>query len=85
MARRDKKTGEPKRDANGQLIPSTSHSLNPVPFLLYDPTGTYKLVPPVAAPESAGSIARIGATLLTLAGLPIPSDYLPSLIERTDR
>lgn len=86
MAQRDKKTGAPKRGQDGALIPSPSHSLNAVPFILVDPTGQWRLTAPTAGGPGAspvGSVARIGATLLRLAGLPAPSDYLPSLVEHT--
>ena len=82
MARRDKETGVPKRSADGELVPSTSHSLNPVPFVMVDPTGTFRLAHPTGTPTSVGSIARIGATVLTLADVDVPDDYLPSLVER---
>lgn len=84
MAQRDKKTGAPKRGPEGALVPSPSHSLNAVPFILIDPTGRWRLAEPRAAgPEArpVGSIARIGATLLCLAGLEAPEIYLPSLVE----
>jgi len=82
MARRDKKTGLPKRDADGALVPSTSHSLNPVPFVVVDPTGHWRLAETSGDSQPAGSIARIGATVLTLADVDVPSDYLPTLVER---
>jgi bisphosphoglycerate-independent phosphoglycerate mutase (AlkP superfamily) len=62
---------------NGVRKPRTSHTLNPVPFLLVDPTATWQLRCP---PESG--IAQIGATLLTLLGVPVPPDYLPALVSR---
>ncbi len=81
MVRRNKKTGAPQRDADGTLIPSTSHSLNPVPFVLVDPTEQWGLTAPTGA-QVAGSVARVGATVLTLAGVTVPGDYLPSLVRR---
>ena len=60
---------------NGKTRPRTSHSLNPVPFLLVDPTGRWTL-----QNEAQSSIAQIGGTLLTLLGVPLPPDYLPSLV-----
>ena len=85
MARRDKKTGGPARDASGALVPSTSHSLNPVPFVLVDPTGQWQLTEPAGVPSPVGSIARIGATVLTLSDVAVPSDYLGSLVQRVAR
>lgn len=84
MAQRDKKTGAPKRGPDGALVPSPSHSLNAVPFILVDPTSRWRLTEPLAAGPAArpvGSIARIGATLLRLAGVEAPEVYLPSLVE----
>lgn len=64
-------------DADGQPLPRTSHSLNPVPFLVLDDRS------PVSFRDGAkgGSIARIGTTLLELYGLKPPGSYLPGLIE----
>jgi len=60
---------------DGRRKPRTSHSLNPVPFVLVDPAGEWALVPP---PKPG--IASVGGTLLTLFGLPLPASYLPSLV-----
>ncbi len=81
MLQLDKKTGQPKQE-DGRPVPSTSHSLNPVPFVLVDPTGRWSLAAP-AGPAVQGSIARIGATILTLAGVAVPADYHPSLVQRS--
>ena len=66
--------------ANGVPKPRTSHSLNPVPLVLMDPTGRWTL----ADVPDAG-IANIGATLLVLRGLVPPTDYLPALVRHVDR
>jgi 2,3-bisphosphoglycerate-independent phosphoglycerate mutase len=75
MVELDKK-GRPV-EVDGVRKPRTSHSLNPVPFVVYDPTGAWNLTPV----DNAG-IASIGATLLTLLDTPIPACYLPSLVRR---
>jgi 2,3-bisphosphoglycerate-independent phosphoglycerate mutase len=62
---------------DGRRKPRTSHSLNPVPFILLDPTGTWRL----ECPPDAG-IAQVGGTLLALFGVPAPADYLPPLVTR---
>jgi 2,3-bisphosphoglycerate-independent phosphoglycerate mutase len=62
---------------NGRRKPRTSHSLNPVPFVLVDPAGEWRL----SDLPDAG-IASIGGTLLHLLGVPPPADYLPSLVTR---
>ena len=61
---------------DGAPLPRTSHSLNPVPFLVLDPTGRLT----VRADAADGSIARVGATLLELCGVTPPTDYLPGLV-----
>lgn len=63
------------KDADGRPLPKTSHTLNPVPFILVDPRGMLAL----ADVPDAG-IASIGATILELCGLPRPPDYLPGLV-----
>ena len=62
---------------DGVRRPRTSHSLNPVPFIVVDPTGACRLQ---STPDAG--IAQIGGTLLTLFGVPLPPDYLPSLVTR---
>jgi len=79
LYQRDKKTGAILRGPDGVPMPSTAHSLNPVPFFLVDPSGRWRLVGQGGAP--AGGIARVGATVLRACGVPVPADYLPALIE----
>jgi 2,3-bisphosphoglycerate-independent phosphoglycerate mutase len=84
------KAGKPVID-HGRSRPKTSHTLNPVPFILVDPTGTWALSPAAAQAaqaaqadakaEAAPGIAQIGATLLRLLDVPIPAVYLPALVE----
>jgi 2,3-bisphosphoglycerate-independent phosphoglycerate mutase len=63
-------------DERGAPLIRTSHSLNPVPFIVLDPRRETTI-----RPDAAGaSIARIGATVLDLCGVHPPDDYLPSLI-----
>ncbi len=64
---------------DGVPKPRTSHSLNPVPFVLLDPTGRWTL-----ADFPGAGIANIGATLLVLRGLVPPADYLPALVRHVD-
>lgn len=83
------KKGEWIWGEDGAPKPRTSHSLNPVPFVLVDCTGRWRLTEPLRDPATwawpaetlpTAGIARIGATLLTLAGLPVPPEYLPPLV-----
>jgi 2,3-bisphosphoglycerate-independent phosphoglycerate mutase len=55
----------------------TSHTLNPVPFIIYDPRGNsrYKLH------QTEGTLAHIAATVIDLMGLPPKKEYLDSLVE----
>jgi 2,3-bisphosphoglycerate-independent phosphoglycerate mutase len=64
-------------ESNGVRSPKTSHTLNPVPFAIYDPNydGEYRM----AAPDDAG-LANVAATLLNLLGFEAPGDYRHSLI-----
>jgi len=62
---------------SGEHIPMTSHTLAPVPFVIYDPQNSeaYDLVPP----DDAG-LSHIASTTLNLLGYEAPQDYNPSLI-----
>ena len=68
---RDKKTGQP--------VAKTSHTLNPVPFLIHDPGrgDRYDIDPKKAA--TAG-IANVTSTCLELLGYVPPDDLEPSLL-----
>jgi 2,3-bisphosphoglycerate-independent phosphoglycerate mutase len=63
---------------NGKRIPRTAHTLNPVPFVIYDPAynGEYKM----AAIEDRG-LSNVAGTILNLLGYENVEDYDPSLIE----
>jgi 2,3-bisphosphoglycerate-independent phosphoglycerate mutase len=67
---------------DGVRKPRTSHSLNPVPFVLVDPTHAWQLDCPPLTKDGGPGIAQIGGTLLTLFGVPLPADYLPPLVRR---
>ncbi|MDY6967926.1 MAG: 2,3-bisphosphoglycerate-independent phosphoglycerate mutase [Spirochaetota bacterium] len=59
----------------------TSHSTNPVPFIIYDPeyNNEYKLRVTFESP----GLANVASTLLLLMGYDPPKDYMPSLVELT--
>jgi 2,3-bisphosphoglycerate-independent phosphoglycerate mutase len=78
MCELDKKTGELKLDDEGKCKPKTAHSLNPVPAIVYDPSGISKARN--ANVEGAG-IANLAATCITLLGFVPPDDYTPSIAE----
>lgn len=62
----------------GQKTPKTSHTLNPVPFIIYDPT--YNNEYRMADVPNAG-LTNIAATLLNLLGYKKVEDYNESLIK----
>ena len=66
-------------DDSGSPLPSTKHTLNPVPFILVDHQREWELS---SASLNEPGIAQIGASLLTLTHLDVPSNYLPSLVQR---
>ncbi|PKN16916.1 MAG: 2,3-bisphosphoglycerate-independent phosphoglycerate mutase [Deltaproteobacteria bacterium HGW-Deltaproteobacteria-6] len=67
-------------DKKGTKSVKTAHSLNPVPFVIYDPLyqGEYRM-----ADIREKGLSNIAATLLNLLGYEKPDDYDPSLIEMT--
>jgi 2,3-bisphosphoglycerate-independent phosphoglycerate mutase len=73
----DKRTGDVKRDAAGEPVRKTSHTLSPVPWCLCgEDADAFCPNPAVDKP----GLANIAATILLLLGLTPPSDYLPPLI-----
>ncbi len=64
-------------EIGGERIPRTSHSLNPVPFVILDSVddGCYHLDPQVE-----GGLSNVAATVFNLLGYQAPEDYSPSLI-----
>lgn len=72
------KNGNIKRDEHGKPDNKTSHSLNPVPFIIYDPlfNNEYKLTN-IDKP----GLSNIAATCIDLLGYIPPTEYDRSLIE----
>ena len=74
------KKGQVKIDkTTGKPSPKTSHTLNPVPFIIFDPefSSEYRLKSLSEAP----GLGNVASTLLVLLGLVPPEEYLPSVIE----
>jgi 2,3-bisphosphoglycerate-independent phosphoglycerate mutase len=67
-------------DKQGRKKIKTAHTLNPVPFVIYDPgyKGEYEM----ADLENPG-LSNVASTLLNLLGYQKVEDYDPSLIEMT--
>ncbi|MDR0540366.1 MAG: 2,3-bisphosphoglycerate-independent phosphoglycerate mutase, partial [Spirochaetaceae bacterium] len=78
MFEHDKKTGAVSRKADGSPKAKTSHSLNPVPCVVYDPCfqGEYRTD---ALKEGLG-ISSIAATVVELLGFLPPSGYDSSVL-----
>ena len=79
MYEMDKKTGLPKADKNGNYKSKTSHTLNPVPCIIYDnvTNGAYK----VKADESKFGLSNVAATMVNLMGYEAPEMWDESIIE----
>lgn len=78
MFQRDK-AGRVQRDADtGVAVVKTSHTLNPVPFLIHDPArgDRYDIDPA----RTDGGIANVTATVIELLGFVPPDDLEPSLL-----
>ena len=79
MYQYNKKKGDFTRDADGNPVPLTSHTLNRVPCWLYDPTGTL----PWQIDESVEPkrLSNIAATAIKLLGYEPPADYDKAIIK----
>ena len=68
----------------GGYEPSTKHSINPVPCILFDSTydGAYTLLQPADTDEVADrpGLSHIASTLFEVMGMKVPDDLQPSLI-----
>jgi len=74
----DKKTQGYKTFETGKRQVKTSHTLNPVPFVLFDPSGRLQL-----ETSSPAGLGNVTAAVLTATGLQPPEDYLSSLVSIT--
>ncbi|MBW2630150.1 MAG: 2,3-bisphosphoglycerate-independent phosphoglycerate mutase [Deltaproteobacteria bacterium] len=72
----DEKTDRPVMGAGEEYKPQTSHTLNPVPFIIHGPdTGRYELT---GIPDPG--LGNIASTILLLLGYEKPDDYLEPII-----
>jgi 2,3-bisphosphoglycerate-independent phosphoglycerate mutase len=78
MFQRDKH-GKVTRDKSGQPVAKTSHTLNPVPFLIHDPMRGDRYEIDAERAATAG-IANVTATCIELLGLVPPDDLESSLL-----
>jgi 2,3-bisphosphoglycerate-independent phosphoglycerate mutase len=76
MYEHDKKTGAVSLKADGTPKAKTSHSLNPVPCVVYDPSGE------ITGDLNEGlGISSIAATCIQLLGFIPPADYDKSVLK----
>jgi 2,3-bisphosphoglycerate-independent phosphoglycerate mutase len=70
------------RKSDGSPKAKTSHSLNPVPAVIFDPDyrGEYVAEPRDGSLKEGLGISSWAATCIELLGLVPPSDYDPSLL-----
>ena len=71
------KQGNAKKDKQGNLARKTSHSLNPVPCIIYDPESKGEYAPELR--EGLG-ISSLGATCIELLGFKAPEEYDRSVL-----
>ncbi|TPV93739.1 MAG: 2,3-bisphosphoglycerate-independent phosphoglycerate mutase [Myxococcales bacterium FL481] len=71
---------------NDERIVRTSHSLNPVPFAVFDPSapGQSPRLSAKVVRDTTPGLANLAATTLELLGLRAPEDYEPSLLANPD-
>jgi 2,3-bisphosphoglycerate-independent phosphoglycerate mutase len=72
------KTGAVKCGKDGKPNAKTAHSLNPVPAIVYDPSGTAKAR---LSPEKDLGISSLAGTCIKLLGYEPPADYTPSIVD----
>jgi 2,3-bisphosphoglycerate-independent phosphoglycerate mutase len=76
----DKKTGKAKYSGDGKPKAKTAHTLNPVPFIVYDPaesTPSFEFDPDVKDPK----LTNIASTCFQLLGMDAPDLYDPPLLK----
>lgn len=78
MYETDKKTGQPKAAKNGSFKAKTSHTLNPVPFIIYDNyyKDKYKVIP-----SDSYGLANVAATTAVLLGYEPPVMWERTIVE----
>ena len=83
MYEHDKKTGAVSLKADGTPKAKTSHSLNPVPCIIFDPAyqGEYERDNHEKALKEGLGISSIAATCMELLGFKAPDDYDPSVLK----
>ena len=75
----DKKTGAPKQNKDGSYKAKTSHTLNPVPFIIYDNFYSDKYT--VKEDKGTFGLSDVAATAVNLLGYEAPDMWDESIIE----
>ena len=75
----DKKTGAPKKNKDGSYKAKTSHTLNPVPCIIYDNFFADKYT--VKKDEGQFGLSNVAATMVNLLGFEAPAMWDESIIE----
>ena len=75
----EKKTKQPKPNKDGSFKPKTSHTLNPVPCIIYD--NFYSENYTVKADNGQFGLANVAATMVNLLGYEAPEMWNESIIE----
>ena len=77
----DKKTGEPKADKNGNFKAKTSHTLNPVPCIIYDNRPEEEKGYTVKEDKGTFGLSNVAATMVNLMGYEAPAMWDESIIK----
>ena len=80
MYEMDKKSGQPKADKNGNFKAKTSHTLNPVPCIIYDNTDAKNFYS-VKADTGNFGLSNVAATMVNLMGYKAPEMWNESIID----
>ncbi len=78
MAELDKKTGGIKRNKDGSMKSKTSHTLNPVPFIIYDNVAKDAYT---VKTEGSFGLSNVAATVVNFLGYDAPEMWDESVIE----
>ena len=79
MYEMDKKSGQPKADKNGKFKAKTSHTLNPVPCIIYNNVCPDKYT--VKADNGQFGLSNVAATMVNLLGYEAPDMWDESIIK----
>ena len=75
----DKKTKAPKQNKDGSFKAKTSHTLNPVPFIIYD--NFYSDGYTVKEDKGQFGLSNVAATTVRMLGYEVPAMWDESVIE----